>query len=506
MNPVFARLFICGLIAAPTFSEAADDDLAALRAAREANMGPVIAAGADYTVHSPQAARAGNTVRCAVQTGNAMSDEAFNARLNAIRETEARAREPLDEEKAALMNARRARPPMSDQEFAPKWASLQAREKEIALKAHAEDKKLQEEWANSRRTASHAITLYLQHAPRDPNATIVPLEGIAPSSAFVAELNALLRPFLSTCPDSDWVSAAHYFRDATPFGKKGTQAQLDPHIIMFRYILRAGNLSLNKAPEYFGETQRINNDPVRNPRLTLAGLQASNQARSIETGRRSAVYRKDYETAAKRQPGIVYKLDPYWRQYKKYDGGYDEGKDTVRRVFDGDFARQKESDYFKAHVYLFSSDYSRQCKSEIPNFTRFKIPSPAIVGTRTYADGHVENVYGTTIITVDIDSRFAPFYEAYRKVGLPMYLGIWSRKAVQISSSILNSSMEDLGNGVDTTNVTMWSEFFRQHKCTSATMLQMRDNLLRAANSQRSAQDEGIRYPGAEQESDPPPR
>lgn len=518
MNPVLARLFLCGLIAAPSLSNAADEDLAA---AREKLMGPVIATGPDYTVHSPQAVRTGNAVRCAVQGGNAMSDEAFNARLNAIREAAAKEQEPLDKEETALMNARRARPPMSDQEFAPKWKSLQARKEEIASKARAEDKKLQDEWANSRRSSSNTITLYLQHAPLDPNATIVPLEGIAPSSAFVAEFSRIMRPFLSTCPDSDWVSAAHYYRDAIPFGLKVTQAQLDPHIIAFRYILRAGNLSLNKAPEYFGETQRINNDPARNPRLTLAGLHASNQALSIETDRRNAAYRKDFKDPAKRQQGIVYKLDPYWTRYRK--------PELARRIFDGDFGmgekdaryihggakHYRDSTEFRILYFNYADLYSGKCKAHVQSWVTFAHQ------TSENHRSELDPITGVFVpksdpktVTYQIDARFAEFYQRYKPDVLNAMMsrtlgqmkqaerGERKRFSEMTTSDFSKTLKQATSEMLDMDGILLG--FFDSHSCTSATMAQMGENILRAAEDRPSAQEEGVRYPGAEQESDPP--
>lgn len=53
-----------------------------------------------------------------------------------------------------------------------------------------------------------------------------------------------------------------------------------------------------------------------------------------------------------------------------------------------------------------------------------------------------------------------------------------------------------------------WKRFFRENRCTSATMEQMRENMLRAANGQPSLQAAGIRVRNADSETEPlvPPR
>lgn len=197
--------------------------------------------------------------------------------------------------------------------------------------------------------------------------------------------------------------------------------------------------------------------------------------------------------------GIVRKSDSYWRQYS-----HDIGMEPVRRVFNGEFDGQKENTYFKAQMHGFSEIYSAQCKSEIPSFKRFNIPSSRITATRSYMSGRVENDYESTVIPIDIDTRFAPFYEVYEDSARAYILQSTS-KIKERSGDVMNWTLEDLGKVFNASlNFNMWDAFFKQHSCTSATMLQMRDNFLRAANSQNSVQKDGVRYPGSEQESDAP--
>lgn len=197
--------------------------------------------------------------------------------------------------------------------------------------------------------------------------------------------------------------------------------------------------------------------------------------------------------------GIVRKSDSYWRQY-----AHDIGMEPVRRTFNGEFAGLRDNTHFKAQVHGFSEIYSAQCKSEIPSFKRFNIPSSRIASTTIYVSGRVENNYESTVIPIDIDTRFAPFYEVYEDLARAYILQSTSKIKEQ-SGDVMNWTMEDLGKVFNRSlNFNMWDAFFKQHGCTSATMLQMRDNLLRTANSQNSVQKDGVRYQGAERESDAP--
>ena len=118
--------------------------------------------------------------------------------------------------------------------------------------------------------------------------------------------------------------------------------------------------------------------------------------------------------------------------------------------------------------------------------------------------GRVENDYESTVIPIDIDTRFAPFYLEYETASRAYFMKSMSVGHEQ-SGSAANWTKADLAKVIDWAgNFNIWLGFFRQHKCNSATMLQMRDNLLRAAKSQNSVQKDGVRYPGAEQESDAP--
>lgn len=227
-----------------------------------------------------------------------------------------------------------------------------------------------------------------------------------------------------------------------------------------------------------------------------AGRRATGQDSAVaSTG--NGRYSANPENTAGRGSGIVRKSDAYWRQYAS-----DIGMEPVRRTFNGEFAGLRDNTHFKAQVHGFSEIYSAQCKSEIPSFKRFNIPSSRIASTTIYVSGRVENNYESTVIPIDIDTRLAPFYEVYEDSARAYILQSTS-KIKERSGDVMNWTLEDLGKVFNASlNFNMWDAFFKQHGCTSATMLQMRDNLLRVANAQNSAQRDGVRYPGAERESE----
>lgn len=521
MNRLFARLWLCGLISVPAVSGAAEDDSAALRAARAKLMGPVIATAATYTVHSPQAKKTGAGYQCGASAPGRMSNEEYTARTNALQQAARAENSALQKEETALMNARRSASPMPDKEFFAKWNPLQARKEAIAERAAADDEKLQEEWNNSRAASVSALTLYLQHTPSDPNRPIVPLDGPIPSSAFVAELNRLLRPFLATCGDSEWAATAHYYRNDLPFGMAVTD-KLEPHIIAFQYVLRGGTLSL-KPGQIVSEVQRINNDPARNPRLTLAGLRAENAALSGESSRRTASYRADHAIAAKRKPGVVYKLDPYWARYRK--------PDPARRIFDGDFGMDENSAnliYGGAKKYADTADfrmifinyadlYSQRCKAQVSSWAT--LAEQTRVNHRSELNpvtGLFEAKSDPMTVTRQMDARFSGLYQRYeadlQTAQMAKTLGQMKaaergerkRPSEMTASEFTDAIKQQTSEMRELSGI--FPEFFDNHACASAAMTQMGENILRASRGRPSMQAEGVKLDNAARESDPPPR
>lgn len=265
---------------------AAADDVAEMRAARERIIGPAIASGPDYTVHSPQAEAAGSGYRCKQPAAGGLSDAEYSARLNAIQQAARDKDAAIMKEKTALMNARRTRPPMPYEDYLARMKILQEQESANAVKAHEESQQLEQERRRGRSAASDYVAITLQHAPRDPAATIIPFAGQLPAAGFVAELNRILRPFLSSCGDRGWVTVSHVYRDLFPFGRPDENRGFEKSITAFNYTLSGGALALDSTRNTakWVAAHGLSNDA----RFTLAGARRKRESDLAESARASA--------------------------------------------------------------------------------------------------------------------------------------------------------------------------------------------------------------------------
>lgn len=469
-----------------------------LRAARAQIIGSAIATGPDYTAHSPQAVASGGGFRCRAPETGGMTEAEYEARRRALETRYRQEMDAIQAEQKALPRKRFITKEISHETFQAEVARLQRRGEE-AGRLHGEARaRLDAEGSRARGAASDHVAIVLQHAPRDPKATIIPFENRQPSEAFVAELNRVLAPFLADCGARAWVTVSHVYRDHFPAGIDVERAYEKP-VTAFNYTISSGRLAL---------------DPVRNtsswlatwglsddPRFTLASARQSRQASLQADARARGDYRQDHAVAAKRQRGVVYRLDAYWKQY---EGG--PALDSVRRVFDGDFAGQRDSTAFKAAFFMFGEAWSRRCAAEIPAFARFRVATSEIARTRTYVDGHVEHDYETRVTEVLIDKRFAPQWGDYRPVA-GRHLAAATADIARDMGSFSTATTEQFVEAMrKTQRVSLFGRFFRNHACGSATLNQLRENLVRAANGQPSMQQAGLILAGAERESDPPLR
>jgi len=471
------------------------DDLAKLQGLRAQIIGPAIARSAEFTAHSPQAEAAGAGFRCR-QPAAGMTDAEYQSRLNAMMQAAQARNAAIMKEKTELMNARRMRPPMPLEEYQAKMKVLQERESAAAEEAYAESKRLEQERLKARPAASDYIGITLQHAPRDERATILPFAGQLPAPAFVAELNRVLQPFLATCGDRENVTVSHVYRDLFPLGGVDVDRRYEKPITAFHYTLRGGSLALNpqaNSPKWLA-SHGYSNDA----RFTVASARQQLERAVAESNRANATYRKDFALQAKRQAGTVYKLDPYWEQYR-----VDPTWDAVRRVFDGDFTGQKGSWQFKSAFYLFGDSYSSRCKSEVKEFVEHRLPYSAIVRTRTYMDGHIEHDRETRLAVVHIDKRFEPQWLSYEPAFLKHILVAGGNIAEEMGSLATASDAKIVEALRKSQGMSMFVKFFRTHGCASATMVQLRENLVRLANDRPSVQQEGVLHPNAGRESDP---
>ncbi|MEZ5497906.1 MAG: hypothetical protein R3E77_00615 [Steroidobacteraceae bacterium] len=462
-----------------------------LPAARAAIIGPAIARGADFTVHTPEAVAQGGQLACRRPQAGGRSLADIEAQNRAAHQRWQEEVDAIEAEKKANYRSFTTRQISLDEKLR-RDAALNERRKQADARQYEAQSKLQTEHKAQRAATSDYLPFIVQHAPADSNAMIIPLEGGLPSQAYVANLNRALAPFLAGCGDRDYVTVAHVYRDHFPAGVD-VERKFEKPIAAFSYTLTGGVLKLDPRRNKPGAVR------LDDPLLTLAGARATLAAHHREDARARGEYRKDFAYASRRKPGIVYKLDAYWAQYKD-----DPSLDVVRRIFDGDFKGQAGSAAHKSNFHLFGDMYSRRCTSEIPKFTVYQVPYSEITATRTYLDGHVEHDYRTAYEEVPIDARFSPQWGEYRRAALFYVASAMAGIASEVGN-FATASKEQLINAIAKgTRISMLSQFLRNHPCGTASLTQLRENLVRAANGRPSLQEEGSTAPTAARESDPP--
>jgi hypothetical protein len=478
---------LLALLAASGAAQGEED----LRAARAQIIGPMVARGADYTVHTPEAVADGNRLTCRRPATGGRSLADIEAQNRAAHERWQEAIAAIEADKRANYRSFTAKE-ITLQEKLRRDAALVERRKQADARQYEAQATLQAEHQVQRASTSDYLPFTVQHAPADAGALIIPFEGGLPSPAFVASLNGALAPFLAGCGDRDYVTVAHVYRDHFPAGIDVERGYEKP-LVAFSYTLSAGTLKLDPRRNKPATTR------LDDPLLTLAGARATLAAHQQENARARGAYREDFRYASRRQAGIVYKLDPYWAQYND-----DPSLDVVRRIFDGDFRGQAGSPAHKSNFHLFGDMYSRECKSEIPQFVVFQVPYSEITATRTYLDGHVEHDYRTSYEEVPIDARFAPQWGEYRSATL-LYLAAAMAGVASEVGDFATASEEQLVKAIAKgTRISILSQFLRNHPCGSAALTQLRENLVRAANGRPSLQEEGSSAASAARESDPP--
>lgn len=186
------------------------------------------------------------------------------------------------------------------------------------------------------------------------------------------------------------------------------------------------------------------------------------------------------------QPGtgnVVRKSKAYWDDYRS---------DIIRQIFDGGFGSDvSSSTQFRLLYSSYVENFSKRCRAYLPADHTALTVTPIKRKSDRY--GHTIEERNGSSVTLQVDPRFAPKYRQY------------------VSS--LGSSSENLGTvlGVLSGKVSMstyvdpdadMDQFFVTEKCQSASMHQMGENLLRAANSQPSLQESGATIAGAAAETD----
>ena len=502
------KLFFIGII----FSLLATGNVNAYTQAKAINIGRVIATGKDFVVHTPMYELDGNKPVCPTQfrASSSLSQEESQRiqrdYLDYIKSKQKPIYDAYNRKIKALEKPYEARilniSARDRVEWNKKWSKIeQERQAEIEklyqwqkreyARIEAEAKAIRNK-ALKGKAKEEYFYLYVIHSPEDPEQTIVPLSGRHVTQDYLREFNRVVSPFLNTCgAELNTVLVVHYYRDQ--YNTADNSVPDRQHIVWFNYRFHEGRLVV-KEDKY--PTPMYYYDPKQNRRLTLAGFRAN----ETHKRRMAATYRSNFLYAEGRKPGIVYKLDPFWRQFDQFE--------IARRIFDGDFVEFNKTIEFKAMYMALADVYSKRCEDSVAQFTAYKIPYKAYAGSELNLDGSqtIHEVEG--VKTVRIDSRFAKNWLNYK----PAVTAYWAKKLISNLGSAKDLMRMPAGRAKQMmSNITgnmlvehyQMDKFIKEQGCDSVTVQQMVDNFLRAGNAMNSVQRDGIRYDGAEHESDP---
>jgi hypothetical protein len=179
---------------------------------------------------------------------------------------------------------------------------------------------------------------------------------------------------------------------------------------------------------------------------------------------------------------VVRKSQKYWDAYHG---------DLIREVFDGGFGDGLgDNTQFELLFTHYVEAFSRDCRDALPA----QHETVAMTQSKQVRDLYGNLLRKETLLswTVDCDSRFAPYYKAYAKE-LEKRGG-----AFAAAVAMHRATLSDLSDPVEDIE-----RFFKTEKSKSAAMRQFGENLLRAAQDQRSLQQAGEKIAGAAAETDP---
>jgi hypothetical protein len=184
--------------------------------------------------------------------------------------------------------------------------------------------------------------------------------------------------------------------------------------------------------------------------------------------------------------GFVHKSYSYWHAYG----------DLIKQVFNGSYGSDMNSSTgFRVLLGTYVDLYSARCRAYLPATHETLAMTQSTERTDKY--GNVVERYVNQAYTVEVDSRFAPIYREYARS-----LGSTSGETLGLALGVASGRLSPTDVVAPGTDMI---KFFNTEKCQSAAMRQLAENLLRAAQGQKSLQDAGVRIAGAEAENDASP-
>lgn len=348
--------------------------------------------------------------------------------------------------------------------------------------------------------------------------------------AFVQQ--KLVPQALARWPDLRRVEIHHHVKgqqlpDTAEFRRMGPRAwghNFDQPVFEEQYLLSSGSW----RPLYELDQGRLPQVDLSLREYSRTASEARAFRAELEDGKRIANLSPEARQAELRQrrlalqagraPGYVYKSDRFWAELPRFG--------IPERVFAGDFSGVSLDAAFARHFTEFVTAYSSHCSKQVKatgDYTKYTITRRELT-----LDGYGNvKFHGPESVTeIYVEGRFVKKYEELGKVvelataGQAIAMVMDGDGMAAMGAKILTTRPDQLLNDLiwggsrpggqsfemmsGLVAVTYsWREFVGNRPCESATTHQMRENLLLAANGQRSLQSQGRRVANAAAETEP---
>lgn len=501
---------ICFSLLVVFLSAPAIADVQWAREERTKMFGRLLAEGPDYKIYSPDAEWNANVPTCPAKFTQqpVLTNDQRNATFERKWAYEKEHKTPLYKQHQKFMEENQEQmrqlprllyqnKTITREEYQKIFDELRKEQTDSTEWLNKEYKRIEIESEQFVSDSNPVFNIYIEHDIKNPDATIIPLNKGVPTEDFIAKLNQTLKPFANQCGNLENVFVQHFYKDHFELDVERHWAWPERGVIAYPYQLRNGNLEvIPPRPSLDENGIPFRYDPTENPALTLNGFNThKNDVLTV-----NAFYRKDHYNLQTRKPGIVYKYDEFWSKFYNFD--------NPRRIFDGDFKLYKNSAKFKVYFNSYADLFSVQCKDHVKEFVKYLIPSSEKISTTYYMDGHQESQYRDTYEEEYIDRRFTPQWNEYRTAVFYYFFAKTLSGIKKDEKTIFEMNSKEIAEKVSDTleenEAFQMGKFFKENTCDSATMTQLGENLVRAANGLPSLQEEGVQLAGANNESDPP--
>lgn len=284
----------------------------------------------------------------------------------------------------------------------------------------------------------------------------------------------------------------HYYVEeelfTVSFYRYSTMAEFRPS-----YELRGKSAGIHAIPTVTAalNTRELQQTTVTGKKENILRMY-SNHAQILKEKQKTRIHKVLTNMNEARQQGIVYKSGEFWKKYKL---------EMIKHIFSGDFGFVEHPLSFVTMYLSYVDGYYQECKNQLPS------------ERVSYTEEWYEKKYGVSSKTgeyyVEMEPRFAKNFEVFMDIRdsknrmnlLTTFVDSFTRKSSQGGLSFVGDLakdfMQDMADGLE------MRKFIKDVGCSSATIKQLGDNLIAAANGNRPVQQTGRYYSGAALESNP---